>query len=468
MMKKKRYMNLFRNRSFLLEDALLILGATAVGFILLVVLVGCQRRELYVYGDEFRSVELEVDWRNYVDRDPDGMTVWFYSLDDLSKSPYRTTTANVRHHDLYLPGGYYQGVVVDYSPEEFSRQAFLNMERVDSARVEATPATYQPDSLTVSGEGVPSGVNDEVNWQLYGEPAWTDLQYPRPAVSEESGLYVVANQPEDMALDTLNNRYVDRGEYGDYIPWRERDYYQSTIKMTKIYSEPLPIIWKLRIRVWIKGGFNYLWQTPSAISGLADGHFLPRDVITDNPCLLNISNWELERTGENSGYISTTMNVFGLRPETVLDTREWRNGTDVSERIYYYTRGGGQQGQSRAGDTEPDYGDPTWWEHYVKNSLPKDVRLGLSFVLRDHATVKTWHFNVGHYIVSYDNQLVLRLELGPEFFDPNNPHGAHGDGGDPDNPSPDIILPYVDAYNGAGFGAEVTPWQEMPPVEINF
>mgnify|MGYP007101871785 CR=1 FL=1 len=65
-------------------------------------------------------------------------------------------------------------------------------------------------------------------------------------------------------------------------------------------------------------------------------------------------------------------------------------------------------------------------------------------------------------------QLVLRLELGPEFFDPNNPHGAHGDGGDPDNPSPDIILPYVDAYNGAGFGAEVTPWQEMPPVEINF
>ena len=441
-------------RNFMLEELLLFVLALLVGFIILMLAVSCERRELFVYGDEFRSVELEVDWRNYSDRDPDGMTVWFYSLDEPSKVPYRSTTANVRHHDLYLPGGYYQGVVVDYSPEEFSRQEFLSMERVDSARVEATPATYQPDSLTVAGEGVPGGLSDEVNWELYGEPAWTDYQYPRPVIREATGLYEVASQPEEMALDTLNNRYVDRGLYGDYVPWKERDTYQSYIKLTQIYSEPTTIVWKLRIRVWIKSGFNYLWQTPASITGLADGHFLPRDVITDNPCLLNIDNWELERTGENTGYISTTINVFGIRPETLRPDREIHEGREVPQ-IYSY---------SRAGETEPDYGSPEWWEYYTKNCLPEDIRLNLSFVLRDHATVRHYHFNVGHYVVSWDNQLVLRIELDTEFFDPDNPYGAYGEGGGDGA----IELPYVDAYNGTGFGAEVTPWEEMPPVDVSF
>lgn len=440
------------------EHMLLLLLAAMLLLALLTLAASCQRRELYVYGDEFHSVQLEVDWRNYADRDPDGMTVWFYSLDEPSKTPYRATTASVRHHDLYLPGGYYQGVVVDYSPEEFSRQQFLSMERIDSARVEATPATYQPDSLTVAGEGVPRGLSDEVNWQLYGEPAWNDIQYPRPPVSETTGLYIVANQPEEMALDTLNNRYVDRGLYGDYIPWRERDTYQSTIQLTQIYSWPATIVWKLRIRIWVKSGFNYLWQTPSSISGLADGHFLPRDVITDRLCLLSIDSWELERTGENTGYINTTLNVWGLRPETLRPDREIHEGREVPQ-IYTYTR---------AGENEPAYNSPEWWEYYTKNCVPEDIRLNLAFTLRDHATTLYYHFNVGHYVVSWDNQLVLRIELGAEFFDPDNPHGAYGEGGDPANPTEAIELPYVDAYNGTGFGAEVTPWEEMPPVEVNF
>lgn len=454
MVRKKKYTKPFRqsDRNYLLEDILLVVLVATIVFVLLM-LTGCERRELYVYGDEFHSVELEVDWRKYADRDPDGMTVWFYPLDDPTKQPYRTTTANVRHHDLYLPGGYYQGVVVDYSPEEFSRQEFLSLERMDSARVEATPSSYQPDSLTVAGEGVPRGLSDEVNWQLYGEPAWTDYQYPRPPVREETGLYEVANQPEEMALDTLDNRHIDRGEYGDYIPWQERETYQSQIRLTQMYSEPETIVWKLRIRVWIKDGFNYLWQSPASISGLADGHFLPRDVITDNPCLLSIDGWETERTGENSGYISTTLNVFGIRPVTLRPDREEHEGREVQQ-VYSYTR---------AGESEPE-----WWEYYTKNCLPEDIRLNLSFVLRDHATTLHYHFNVGHYVVSWDNQLVLRIELGPEFFDPNNPHGAYGEGGDPDNPSPDIKLPFVEAYNGTGFGADVTPWEDMPPIDISF
>ena len=411
----------------------------------------CERRELYVYGDEFHSVDLNVDWRQYADRDPDGMTVWFYPLDDLAHGPYRMTTANVRHHELYLPGGHYQGVVIDYSPEEYSNQQFLDIDSISTARVEALPSAYQPDSMTVSGEGVPRGLSDKVNKQLYGEPAWTDLHTSRPSLREETGLYTVACQPEQMGLDTLINKYVDHGLYGDYIPWRERDTYQSTIAITHLLSQPEAIVWKLHIRVWIRSGFNNMWQTHASITGLADGHFLARDVITDNPCLLGVEGWSYERTGEDSGYISATLNTFGLRP-----------GSVQSDRVLHHS------GTRTSGDTEPDYNDSNWWDYYTGLCLPEELRLNLAFTLRDHATTLSWHFNVGHCAVSYDKQLVLRIDLGPDFFNADDPEGAYGKGGDPENPTPTIDLPYVDAYNGTDFGADVTPWDDMPPVDVTF
>lgn len=395
----------------------------------------CERRELYVYGDEFHSVELEVDWREYASSDPDGMTVWFYPIDTGRTSPYRSTTASVRHHDVYLPGGYYQGVVVDYSPEEYSRQEFLDMDIMQSARVEATPSSYQPDSLTVVGEGVAKSVSGLINTQLFGEVAWNTVHVERPDINQATGLYMVANQPESMALDTLHNRYVDQGRYGDYIPYKQRDTYQDSIRITTLYAQPTTLIWKLRIRVWIQSGFNYLWQMPGSISGLSNGHLLALNENTDTPCLLFIDSWSTERTGTDSGYISATVSTFGLRPGSILPDRELHHAA------------------TRAGDSQSE----GWNDYYTHVCRPDQIKLNLSFLLRDHATLLHYHFNVGDYVVGYDNQLVLRVELGPDDFYPNNPNG----------PEP-INLPYVDAYNGTGFGADVTPWDDEPPVDITF
>lgn len=416
------------------KDALFASAVTVALFVLLLLLSGCERRELYVYGDEFHSVELEVDWRDYADRDPDGMTVWFFPLSGERTEPYRSTTASVRHQDVYLPGGYYQGVVVDYSPEEYSRQAFVGMNRLDSARVELTPSSYQPDSLTVAGEGVPKGLSYGINEQLFGEPAWNSLQTARPAINASSGLYIVSNQPEQMGLDTLDHKYVDAGLYGDYVPWQERNTYQDDIIISRFYAAPRSIIWKLRIRIWIRSGFNYLWQTPASISGLADGHFLPADMNTDRRCLMAIDGWEMERTGENSGYIQTSLLTFGLCPSGILPDRRL-NGA----------RSAGEIG---------------WYDYYTNVCRPEELRLNVSFTLRDRATTLTYHFDVGDQVVSFDEQLVLRVELGPDFFGPGGPGGGGG--------VTPIDLPYVDAYNGTGFGAEVDPWEEEPPIDIDF
>lgn len=410
--------------------------------LVLLLLSACKHRDLYVYGDEFHSVELNVDWRLYnATHDPDGMTVWFYPLDNPGHRPYRTTTANVRRVELYLPGGHYHGVVIDYSPEEYSRQTFLGMDSVATLRVESLPASYQPDSLTIVGEGVAHDLSAYVNSHLYGDAAWTDLQTLRPTRNAATNLYTVASAPESMGLDTLANRLIYQSEYNDYIPYKEREGYQSTLTVQQLTSQPVSIIWHLRLRIHISEGYNYLWQQVASISGLADGHLLALNQNTEQGCLMSISEWEQQRTGANEGYIAATITTFGLRPGSIRpdavlhgDLNRSATGSATDDRLA--TRA--------AGDTEADVQPDDWWSYRSDICLPGELRLNLSFVLRDHATVLNYHFDVGDHIDSYDNQLVLRIDL-----------------------EPDIVLPYVDAYSGAGFGADVTPWQEQTPLDVS-
>ena len=98
-----------------------------------------------------------------------------------------------------------------------------------------------------------------------------------------------------------------------------------------------------------------------------------------------------------------------------------------------------------AGDTEADAQPDRWWDYLSNVCLPGELRLNLSFVLRDHATTLHYHFNVGNSVSFYDHQLVLRIDL-----------------------DPDISLPYVDAYSGTGFGADVTPWDQQTPIDVSF
>lgn len=439
-----------KNRvSTLVVRLLYVIGFTLYLGVMAWLLSGCERRELYVYGDNFQSVELEVNWRKYADRDPDGMTVWFYPLggDPLEK-PYRTTTASVRKQSLYLPGGLYNGVVVDYSPEEYSRQRFVDMDELFSARVEATPATYQPDSMTVTGEGVPAGLSDEVNALLYGDGAWTVKHEGRTSGKGGSGYYMVSSQPEQMGLDTLSRVLVERSAYGDYVPLAEKDSYQSQINVMTLHAEPQTIVWHVRVRVFVSDGFNYLWQTPASITGLADGHYLAVDRNTDTPCMIGIDDWEAIRTGENSGYLQTTFTTFGLRPGSV------KGG--IKHKVSAGRRGSQTNvmgAATRAGETEPEGNSSGWYDYETDLCDSDELRLNLAFVLRDHSTVINYQFDVGEQVVCFEEQLVLRLDLTEEYFDPDNP-----DGGGPDVKS--IVLPYVEAFSGTGFNANVSEWQE--------
>ena len=419
------------------------------GLVILLIAIAftsCERRDLYVYGDEFHSVTLDVDWRDYDDLDPGGMTVWFYPLDEptatrtdvdhytnVQHTAYRTTTANVRHHDLYLPNGRYQTVVISYSPEEYSRQAFYDMGSVHEARVVATPANYQVADLRLPGAFVSDSANTVALQTLYGDEAWNDRITTRP-VKRDGGYYTIASQPEAMAADTLDNRTIFSGSgFDDYIPYEQRDTYQRTITVQQLQSVPHTLVWTLRIRVFVKSGYDYLWRTQASLAGLSDGHYLPRHVNTDQACLISIDEWERSRSGDNAGWLSCTLTCFGVRPSTVN-----------ADRVLHPS---GLEGKSLYDGQECDLG-----AYFSGICDPEDLRLNLAFVLRDQQTVVTRSFNVGNAATSYDNQLVLRVDLDEQFFQ--------------DEGQEDIVLPYVEAHEGAGFSADVTPWENVEPAEI--
>lgn len=389
---------------------------TCLALAAVLLLVGC-RRDLWVYGNEFTSVSLDVDWRQYQSSDPGGMTCWFFPEDE-SIQPSRITTASVRHTDLYLGHGRYTGVVIDYSPQEYSRQEFVGMDRASTACVQVTSAVSQPNTASPA--------------QLYGPACFHE---PLPRTLAETGYYEVMNQPEQMALDTLQDMVILSGKYGDYIPYEERDTYQSTLTMQQFYSIPTSPIWNMRIRVYVKG-IDYLWQVEGSLAGLATGRYLALNRNTDVPCLLRLDDWSIQRTGDNEGYISCTVRNFGLRgsqhPYRCYDDQ----GIDITP----------ASDGSRAA-TRAEAGTQVNWEH-TRTVTPDDLQLNLVLTLRDHSTAMDYNFKVGESVVSYDNQLVLQLEL-----DSSTP-------GYPD-------LPYVDAYENAGFDATVNPWEDGGSADVS-
>ena len=356
-----------------------------------------------------------MDWHKYAGKNPDGMTVWFWPRETgdldvpdtlaLWGKPYRFTTASVMHYDLYLHSGCYHAAVIDYSPEEYSRQEFLDMDDMLRARVVAVSEAHQPESDTLAQK-------------LYGHEAYGKVL---PGTLQATGLYRVTCQPEEMGLDTLRNMTVQAGEYGDYIPYGERDSYQQQLQVKEFRAIPLSPIWQLRLRLPVKGISN-IWKIEASLAGMADGHYLALGRNTDTPCLIYIDEWDVVKTDNaGNGYVETTVRTFGLRPsarQTAASRHTNRSGALVIDDA-------------------------------------SEIRLNLLFTLRDRVTTCTYHYDLGKHVEEFEDELVLRLWLTEDEI-----------ATDPDIGGKTVDLPYVAPYDGAGFGADVTEWEDGQDAEV--
>ena len=326
-----------RKRTFIMLTAVLVVLA----------LSGC-RRDLWVYTDDIRQVELYTDWSR-CDSRPDGMTAWFISNDNDGRNR-RITTAEVEHAWLNLPRGRFTGIIFDWSPAEYANQEFVGMTRPDSALVKVRPATVQPAA-------------DE---ELYGVKA-VPGNMPIPLV-ESTGMHLLCVTPDPMCADTLRNVEIVTGVDGDLVKWKDRDEYEESLVHQTFHCQPQPITWNLRIMIRIKGA-QYLHSVQATVAGLAEGTWLGSLRHTSTACLHPLEGWTVRGIDENVGVLTTDIHTFGL-PEDP---------------------------ETRAGEETTEYAP---------------LRLNLRILLRDEETVLYYHFDVSpEELTVIEEQLVARVDI---------------------------------------------------------
>lgn len=358
----------------------------------LLLLTGCERRDLYVYGDGYKSVQVAVDWRNY-DRDqqlyphtpdPDGMTVWFFPRD--GRKSFKYTTAKVDTFETYLSRGQYDCLVFDYSPEEYGMQEFVDMDYASTAKVRSTPSSYQVDSIP----------------ELFG-----DACYASPLPKNQKGTTLLSNDPEKMAADTTAMDIIS-GEYDRYIPYEERDSYQETLTRQLFNVRPLLVPWNMRVRIYVKG-IHYLRSVAGTVAGLANGYMLLQGKTTDTPCLQREDDWEIHVTGDSVGYIAKTFRTWGpLDFSNSYDLNSKQPPADLS-------------------------GRPA-----------SQIRINLEMTLRDRRTKLYYHFDVGNLVKVFQNEYALRIDL-PDGFEgqPVLPYVDAYNGMEMDG----VVIPWEDPVN---------------------
>lgn len=360
---------------------------------LLLVLTGC-RRDLWVYTDEMHHLLLKTDWSEATEQ-PGGMTWWFISEDGSGYSRH-DKTGDVTSAWLSLPRGRYEGIVFDYSPEEYSHQEFVGMGNPNTALVRLLPSAYQP----TSGDA------------LFGAPAVPDHLKSVP-IQEETGLYTVSAEPDIMNADTLRHKDIVTGLSEDHVLWTERDKLEAKLDTQVLYAKPVPIVWKLKVRVSVKG-IQYMRNVRGTIVGLTDGCWLVPLRHTSSPCLQMLETWSMAMVNDSVGQIATTINTFGL-PDP---------GMPVSSAV------------TRADNAT----------HY---EYTKDLRLNLQFLLRDNKTYKDYHFDISDAAIIIDDmELIIQIDIPIDYP------------GAPD-------LPEVDPEGSTGFDADVSPWEEGGHADTN-
>lgn len=324
-----------RNRTYTLLAVMLTVLA----------LTSC-RRDLWIYTDEYRQVELYTDWTWSDDR-PDGMTAWFISNDFDGRNRH-VTTADIDHTWLNLPRGRFTGIVFDWSPAEYANQDFVGMEYPDEAKVQARPASVQP----------------EYDEDLYGDRALTaDMYIP---IVDSTSMFLLSVTPDPMCVDTLQNVNIITGVEGDLVLWKDREEYEASLVTQTFFAEPHPVIWELNAQIYVRG-MQYLHSITSTVAGLADGLMLADLRHSDDVCLHPIETWEARYLSDSLAVIFTTIHTFGL-PESAL---------------------------SSAGLDEDTH-----------------LRLNLRCLLRDEETVLYFHFDIGpESIQIFEDQRLLRIEI---------------------------------------------------------
>lgn len=160
-----------------------------ISVILSFVFTSCEHKELCYNHSHGCPVRVMVDWTNFKQETPTGMTVLAYPSDD--KTPYERLSNNTAYTDLFLQKDEYRIMVFNQSIPEFGFVAFQGMDKYETAAVtivDDTKSWYskadEAERVGIEPEWFASGVTDEMieitdeMVFIYGQPHTKDVDDP--------------------------------------------------------------------------------------------------------------------------------------------------------------------------------------------------------------------------------------------------------------------------------------------------
>ena len=352
--------------------------------LLLLSVTSCQREPLELYYDGRADMKLTYDWMSKYGERPEGMTLMLaHNSDTIS---YYDVTHNIDQTSIRLKSGQYLLTAMNKTFGEYSTMSFYRRDSHND--IYAKSKTYY--------------VTSENFW----DNGRTYLEEP-----EKIG----------VATDTFTvSTVIDSLVFYDYREKATPD----TIHLVR-HEVVQPMTTTLRVRVKVKG-ISYLRGMEGYITGMADGFSLNQRWRSRDVGTIKLDKWERdynaevrrrnegEELGDNVGYMTCTVETFGLPHgrELLKDRTPESNYINI-----HITRLDGKT------DDKPFH-------------VGKDIHYE-----GDDGTM--------NYFYQADVSLKLDLELGTD-----------------DNDDKTIIVPYAQPEGSGQFDAEVAPWGDDVEVEI--
>ena len=239
----------------------------------LIMLSSCEHKELCYHHPHTAKVRVNVDWSEFVEEQPTGMTVMVYPSN--GEKPHTSLTHTLDHASFNLPEGMYHTLAFNQSVTEFGSLNFRQMENYNQAEVVSA--------------------NQESRWyegrsnggRVVTQPEWI-------AAHREEGTMITQEMVEGMRMNGKHRS----GEGSEYV--------LSSL-------EPQNIVYTVHVRVYIKGVYN-LRSARAALDGMAEGYRFASALPSSVSATYLMEEWELtvDKADPTRGYIETNLYCFGL------------------------------------------------------------------------------------------------------------------------------------------------------------
>lgn len=249
--------------------------------LLLLFVTSCNHDELCYHHPHDAKVRVDVDWSQFAEEVPTGMTVMVYPQEGGTDKVVTQHTNTISHAVFALPAGRYHSIVYNQSPTEFGSVSFRGMDKYETAEVYA--------NLTDS------------HWYV--------------ARGDEEGRVVTS--PEWLATDRVEDMRVTQ----EMVEKTGQEYLvqltegRSRVDNSYLIGEHIPqnIIYTVTVKVHIKGIYN-LRSSRASLTGLAEGYWLGKGKSTGNKVTQLIEGWKtvIDPEDPTRGTIVAQITCFGL------------------------------------------------------------------------------------------------------------------------------------------------------------